>query len=397
MRDSLETSLSSKLHSVPKSSVVEVPPSKDPQLQPVQPWGLPAVTLRVEATTFRAVADEVGRQAGVGLAFPAQVGDKPVSFIADKEPGETAIRRLAAMVGLAAVKDGQLVQFVERGKAVEGVTLVRTGYADPTKLGEALKSMGGDDVKVTVVGDRVVVAGSPAVLERAAQMREWFDKGYDGWHLEVKLVRVSKKFAERVGIDWKVSANVKAAAGTLIDDLIPAPLVGARAEALVEAVAQFSQTDEDATIVYSAPLLVMEGRSATLQQGDRLPILRKAVSDQGTVTQTGFDTIDTGFKLRALATRVGSGVLLELEPELSAVTGFVGEVPVLSRSSVQASCVVKSGEWIVLGGLESAEKRVGRTGLPGVGSPPLGGSTDSSLSESMLLFVVRATRVFAAQ
>ena len=120
---------------------------------------------------------------------------------------------------------------------------------------------------------------------------------------------------------------------------------------------------------------------------------RRTVSSEGTVTVTGFDDVESGFVLEVTARRVPGGVLLDLVPTLSTVTGFVGGKPVLAKRSMDASAVFDSGDWLVLSGLDSLSGSADASGMPGV---PWLQSNSVASDRSTLVLAVRAVRVFSS-
>lgn len=365
-------------------------------MPPPEPWGLPPVWLTASEAKASVVAGEVARQAGVGVVMGKEAGEKLVSVSFEGCSGEEAFRTIAGQVGLGVRYRGGTVEYVEADRVVEGFGVLSSGYYEVEEASNAVRALVGSEGTVSIMGERLIVSGTREALRRVQVFGSQLESGPDGWHLDVRLVRVSRKLRRELGIDWTVEGSVRAEldAGR---GMLPGatPVVGARARAVVAAVAAAAESSSDAELVYSAPVWVLEGETATLRQGERVPIPRRTVSDAGTVTTTGVDYIDAGFDLRVFAKRVPGGVRLELRPSLSSISGFVEGYPIVSRSEVESVAVVRSGEWMVLGGLEVEERLEERAGLPGALESVFGSRRVATESGSTLLVLIRAVRVHA--
>lgn len=100
--------------------------------------------------------------------------------------------------------------------------------------------------------------------------------------------------------------------------------------------------------------------------------------------------------MRATGVRVNDGLLLELEPSVSTIVGFVEQYPITRTSDISATAVVGSGDWIILAGLDAEERSSEASGLPGLPASYLSSVESRSHTSRSLLVLVRATRVYAS-
>ena len=100
------------------------------------------------------------------------------------------------------------------------------------------------------------------------------------------------------------------------------------------------------------------------------------------------ERISTGFTLDVSGQRVPGGIRLALDPTISEVTGFVDTIPILSQRSVSATVMVRSGDWLILSGLDQISETNDR------GYSPLPGDLHvKNRSTRSLHVLVRAVRV----
>ncbi|MCF7854661.1 MAG: hypothetical protein K9N51_07685 [Candidatus Pacebacteria bacterium] len=150
-------------------------------------------------------------------------------------------------------------------------------------------------------------------------------------------------------------------------------------------------------ILSSPNVLVTEGTQAFIHTGEELPIFSTTTS--GGTVQVSNEFKPVGVKLRVRPIRVtGDAVELEIQPEVSAVTGFKtgpqgSSAPVVAQRQVQATLRMRDGEIITIGGLLQQESRQTNREIPGLGKIPILGNLFKSRrdeqSRTHLIFFLR--------
>lgn len=377
-----------------------VPASTDPPSLEALRWGLPNVSISALGELAGIVIQDVAVQAGVSVVVPDLVAAKAITLELVDAEAQRAFEEIGASVGHTPRYQNGVVSFVPKGAGVREYAVVRTAFESPEAVGRAMAATLGSDVATVAFGDRVLVAGDREQIEAAKHLAKQFTVGSDGWLLEVRLVAVTKQFSRDLGLEWGVTGglDVRMDAGTGNLGGAGVPVFGARAQAAVSLIAQAAEEGRTARLLRSGRLMLLEGAEpARMQQGDVVPVPRRTVSDQGTVTVTGYDQVNTGFVLAASARRVPGGVRLELAPSISTVTGFVEGAPITSQSSVSASCMVASGEWIVLSGLDATDLTERSKGVPGIPASMFNGGEHFDARASSVLVLVQAIRASSAE
>lgn len=300
---------------------------------------------------------------------------------------QTAFEQMAAAAQVEVAYVGGVVSF-SKSSGQQALSVYDLGYTGPD-LAAAVSQLG--EAKTRVVGDRLVVVGKPRELDAIAEGIDVLTEGPDGWLLSVYVFQASEELSTELGVSLGLGAKVDVSA---VLTRGAAVFTGPRAEFLLSAVGRASQAGSSTRLVTEGSLFVLEGRDASMSQGEVIPVPRRTVSDQGTVTINGYEQVRTGFQFTATARRVPGGVLLDLEPTLSQVTRFIGEVPATSERTVRGTVVVSDGDWVVLSGLDAASWLVSSQGTPYV--PGAISLDNEQTSASRLLILVRARRAFSS-
>ncbi len=301
----------------------------------------------------------------------------------ERADAEAAFRRVAEAAGVDVEYRDGVVTFIGSGKPESVVMPI--GYSEPSQLEGALVTAAGGDAKVVRVGDRLVMRAKPDGIARAIAVARALHQGPDGWHVDARVVEVSDRLRTELGLGVSVGGTSTISAGWT------GPVVKVGQIDLMGTL-RAAEASGEARLVTSGRLHVLEGSRAELQQGDSVPVPQRTVSDQGTVTVTGYTFVQSGVTLSLGVRRVPAGVLLDANVELSTVTGFIEGAPIIGRRHSVGSVVVESADWLLLSVLEAEATSIDRDGLGSrIG---LGRRTDDRSSRSVLV-LVRAARVFA--
>jgi type II secretory pathway component GspD/PulD (secretin) len=359
-------------------------------------WGIGLVSISVMDAPAGVVLVEVGYQTGVAVLVPESTKENTISISVENIDGQTVFETIADELGLSARFEDGVVSFVKPDEAAVEFTVFRPGYLVAQDAVDALRSIVGSGGTVTTLGDRLVVTGDRRSVERAVEFRDELQIGQDGWMLEIRVVNVTKSLRRAVGLDWTLEARAGVRGGVGESGPFgPLPVTGLQAEFIASVLAKATEDAREAVLRNTATLFVLEGGNAELQQGDVVPVPRFQTSPAGTTTTTGFDFINTGLSIVVAAERVPDGVRLDIEPRVSTVTGFVREAPVISESSVKVTAIVRSGEWMIISGLDSFSGSSSSDGVPGI--PEQLGMRGLDVTKGSLLFLIRAERVYASR
>ncbi len=119
---------------------------------------------------------------------------------------------------------------------------------------------------------------------------------------------------------------------------------------------QLSQILSKSEILSSPSVVAIDGTTAQIQVGERVPIPTLSTdSETGNTVVTGFDEERVGILLEVVPYVLGNGLIqLSVHPEVSAIIGFVGDNnqrPIVSTREVTTQVILKDKTTFVIGGL----------------------------------------------
>ena len=356
-------------------------------------WNLPTVTIRATNAPVPMMLLEAAAQAGVSIVVPTDIENESISLDIVDAPAQTAFEIIASEFNRVPDLDGNVVRFVDADDANTDYVVFGPQFTRSDDFEETLKTLLGDGPSIAVIGDRTVVTGDGQTIRKAQALRDTITIGPDGWILELRIVEISRTLAKTIGLEWDLTAGVELAAGGNAGETARF-LTGASAGVLASIIATATAEKTHSHVHHTASLYLLEGETTSVLKGASVPIPNFQTSPEGTVRNTGFTYVDTGLNIEATGRRVPGGLRLDLKPEVSTVTGFVEQAPILVTSTVEVSAIVKDGDWLLLTGLDTLDETDSRSGLP-LWDGPLSKRLTTTETESIFVIMLRATRIYS--
>lgn len=373
------------------------------------------------------VLEGLCRQHGYNLVLNSGVTDS-VSVYLDNMEFQEALDHLARVTSLD-------ISIVGKTLIVSGASLqsrlINLSYIDARSARDALLKFcspkgrveafvgagvgaaGGADPLGT--GNTLLITDVPGNLEQVARMAMALDRQPAQVQIEAKLVETSLSAAEKLGIDWNLTATASGAAlpttfpfnknatggdytptpntqagdtetgGTASQfppgQVFPYPSVGSYVYGKLNASGLSATLDllskRGNTNLVSAPkITTLDGRPASVLVGVTVPIaLYERAKDTGITEVIGYDQQEIGMKLNVQARVTADGkILLKVRPEVSEIVEYRGqynERPVVRTRQAEAEIIVNDGETLVLGGMIEDLTRDTVTKVPILGDIPL--------------------------
>lgn len=221
-------------------------------------------------------------------------------------------------------------------------------------------------------GEAVVVDGSTLVLTATHDEHERFvkllgqltDNGRSTWCIQFFLVSLDESDREEYGLD--VAPSLELAATFAAGSALPGQLANTAAlSGSLSAILQAAKEQRGTQLIAEPLFLLNDGAEGRFQLGDSIPVPRRVVSDQGTVTTAGYDHVETGVIVTTdLRETSGNAARLNVAVELSQQSGSVDDAPIVSKETFTATADIVSQGVYLLGEVQRKEKsRTTRFGL----------------------------------
>lgn len=306
-----------------------------------------------------------------------------ITIILNKTPVAEAIDLIVRAAGLSYEIIGNSVLIGEMGKLKDEVGqsgyVIALNYADAKEVAVMLSDFA-KNVKVDQGGNRLIAYASPRVINEIERIVRSIDHPHTQVLLETRLIEVTVDNNNRYGIDWgalsPISTNlsfpqVAATQGYLLKNGIRGPI---NMNILLDMLIQSG----DARVLMNSKLTTTNNREASLLIGEKIPYVIQSYNQSAASVGGANQQIqkeEVGVKIRMQPhVNEDSEITLNLEPEVSSITGFKGpnsDLPLVKVRTTKTTVRVADGQTVFLAGLLSEEESEELRKLPILGQIPV--------------------------
>jgi|CXWL01.1.fsa_nt_gi general secretion pathway protein D len=380
------------------------------------------ITLRFQNAKLKEVFEILARTAGVNVIFDKEVRDDPITIFVKDLPFDEALNLILSTNNLLTQRIGSDTLLVmpnsKQKQAQYQDLLLRTFYLANAKAKDAVNlvrtMLDSKKIYVDEKINAIVVRDEPAKLQLAERMLFAIDRREPEIELDLEVLEVNRTKSLKYGLNFAKQAGLGLIPGGGSGGISTSPtqftfqqltsigpgsyLFRLPASVLID----FFKQDSDAKTLASPKLRVINNKSASINIGDKQPILLSttnvlpgqaatgAIPTTSTVTSIEFK--DTGvkltvepsinlmdevtMKLKVEVTRLGDQVILQASPEIRQFK--------FGTRSAETTLSLKDGETVVLAGLIQDEERKSRSSVPLLGDIPILGQLLTSTTEDVV-------------
>ncbi|GHV23138.1 hypothetical protein AGMMS49959_15350 [Planctomycetales bacterium] len=295
-------------------------------------------------STFSSI---LARQAGISVVTEAGLANAMVSLTVNDLPIDEVITAAAKQLGVIATRNGNLFYL---GALNDNDNALFIGYCPRLNSNAADKAIG---TILTTKGKShtfddglIIVNDVPQALQKVEQFLSVLQNARaDSWIVQYQIILFRQDAMRDLGMSAGATFNIAAANAN-----------SAEAHYKVQAAIDRAVSNGYATIL-TQPLIVLEnGSTASIKDGDRTPLPMKTVTDAGTVTTTGVQYQETGTLVTTTIMDMGQGsARLTTDLSITAVTGYVEEYPIVKGQSVNYTAAIDVNKTYLIAAMEQDE------------------------------------------
>ena len=339
----------------------------------------------------------IGDATGLKILVDDTVNRRITVHMRKSDPSDL-IKEIASAYGLSCSQvDGVLMisEGIPRGPSsylLSDIDFIRTQYVIASNAKSLLPVFLQDHVKVNPEQNAVVLSAPSDVLKKFREDIKQFDIPAAQIMVEVLMVELTdiSSWEWNLGIDWKG----KDLALRFFPDVGELTFKGI-AELTPEFYSQIKAllSTGKARIKANPMIATISGQRSSIFIGKQ-KYLSTPVSIQRGEMRGEMNYIDAGIRLDMTPWTGGDEIIVELNAEVSTMSAVdpITRLPEKSTRTASTLVRVKSGQTIVMGGLEQEERRATRNRLPVIGSIPflgdiLGSVKTTTTKTKLVLFI----------
>ena len=252
--------------------------------------------------------------------------------------------------------------------------------------------------------NQLVVSAYPERMKQILPLLNALDKKNKAVLIEVRILQLTLNPHFDSGINWErlfkrwsdldlqssfpIDTNISSA-----DDIgtVGKLAVGVLDDENFEIEIKAMKEIQNSKTLANPRLMIMNREEAKINIGDRIPYVITTSTGSGNNVSVSEDIrfIDTGVILSVTPVISDNGfITMKIRPEISSQTGTLvtptnNQIPIVNKTYVQSSVIVKDGVTIVLGGLRRDDFTEGNRGVPYMADIPVLGHLFKSRNESL--------------
>ena len=292
-----------------------------------------------------------------------------VSYAYDKELAESKITMeckdlavddfltlVSRHLGVDFINDGNIYYIGKVDLKSFSVYVGRIGGMDQDKLQKIIDTVKTTEGKGTVLeGGLLVFTDRWVAVQRLNSVLQTLEDdiknyGVDLWLVNDAVVRELYSKGNMSGnyiFDWSAGSVASASNWSIV----------------LNAVANLSVDRSDSLDVRRFSSIVRDGEGFTYNNGLSVPVLKKTVSDSGTVTTSGVEYVDVGTRLDVkVMRRDDKSCIVQLKTEVSSNEREIEGYPVKNSSVYSSRFSVKYGDVVLVGKYETDQESRGLFG-----------------------------------
>ena len=353
------------------------------------------ITLNFRQTDLRTAFEFIAKSFGVSVVFDEAFKSMPVTLFAKDVTFEQGLNLLLTTTKTFYKKIGpNTILIVPDSKDKRGQyedQIVRTLNLNTIRAKDMADILKGVlTIKKIIVNEQLnslVIRDTEDVLKLVEKLVDSNDRKSAEIIMEVEILEVNRTKADRLGLDfgsYQATANVPAYAlgGSLRK---AAEQTGTLT--IPSVTLRFFKQDVDAKTLANPKIRVVNGKSAKIHIGDRVPLRASTIVDATGQTRTTYDYKDIGIVLNAepiIHLDNSSTVKMRLEVStLGENLGTANEPAYrIGTRIAETFMTLRDGETAILCGLIRDEERNTRVKIPGFGDIPIIGALFTSYDDS---------------
>lgn len=321
------------------------------------------ITAEFKDTTIVDTLDALSRLSGIPIIVNGTLTDK-VTINSNGQPLSTIIGNLAKAFDLSySENDGMIVIGTKDTDSNKMTRTYKVNYMDLDELkADVTTFVNSDKISVSTVDNSITVTGSDSDIAKTEELINSKDVKQKQVTLQVKFVELSKSDEEKLGVSF-ANGNF----GELKNDT-PWSFV-------YDAQMMANGQDNTGKTIARPTISTMNGKEATINLADKVPILTTTTSNNETTTTVTYQDVGVILKVTPRINEDTGYVTMSLNPMVSTITGRVQNAnvsaPQISNREVNTNLRCKSGQTIILGGLLKKDDIQAISKIPVLGDLPI--------------------------
>lgn len=356
------------------------------------------ITLNFRQTDLKQAFEFLAKSFGINVIFDESIRSVPITLFAKDVTFEQGLNLLQTTTKSFYKKIGPNTILIapdskeKRGQYEDH--LVRTFHMNTVRAKEMADILKGlVTIKKIIVNEHlntITIRDTEDVIKLCERIVENNDRKPAEIMLDVEILEINRSKSEKLGLDfgsYQVTAAIPSPGTVPLSGSIRSAIRSSATLSVPSVTFRFFKQDVDAKILANPKVRVVNGKSAKIHIGDRVPLRAATIVDATGQTRTTYDYKDIGIRLTVEPTiNLDNSATVKLGLEVSSLGENLGTAnePAfkIGTRNAETFMLLRDGETAILGGLIQDSERNTRIKVPGFGDIPIIGSLFTSYDDS---------------
>ena len=312
------------------------------------------VTVSVNEMPLKEFLAHISSLVEISVICEDTLDDKLVSIdVVDTDIGEI-LSGVARRFNADIIVQGDLFYIGNLKMDDRGYLVRKVKRLSQDSIKEVITAMLSDMGRVFVNNDGLIVVGdSLRVLKQVDSMLTSVERQpANTWILQMYLITTTDRSTRNLGFETEAYLDISHIGWLDTSAAFAQGVTKVIADSEFRAILNMARSSERYRIDAEPMILMVDGGSASVRDGEKIAVPMKTVSDMGTVSTTGYEFVDTGIitnlSLREMSKKTAS---CDISVELTQVTGYVEEFPITAGQTFSTTAILESGGTYLIGSI----------------------------------------------
>jgi type II secretory pathway component GspD/PulD (secretin) len=294
--------------------------------------------------------------AEISVVCAESIDTKPVTVDIVRQGVDGILSVVARRLGVQVTRTANVYYLGALSPEDRGVLVRRVSRLSGQELIDSISTLLSEHGRVAGYEDGLVIVGDKVeILQRVCELIEGVENApAESWFVQIYLLSFHDEELLSYGVDLSLDASIEA--GLFKAQTAPNGFLAAAISA--------SQDNKLVTLVSNPFFVIADGSTASYVSGQNVPIPKKAVSDAGTVTTTGYDYQQTGLQFKVSLRQVqAQKASISLYFESSTIVDYVEVAPITLAEKFEATLTVHASQSYLAGSVKTCQKADRTAGL----------------------------------
>jgi type II secretory pathway component GspD/PulD (secretin) len=291
----------------------------------------------------------LSNETGISVVCAESIDTRPVTVDIVKQGVDGILSVVARRLGVQVTRTANVYYIGDLRIEDKGVLVRRVSRLTGPEIIESIMTLLSENGRVAGYDDGLVIVGDKVeILQRVAELIEGVENApSDSWFVQVFLLSFHNDNLLSYGIDLSLDATYQK--GLFSQDIIK--------DGFLSAAISASQEEKLVSLVSNPFFVMADGSTAMYVSGQNVPIPKKAVSDAGTITTTGYEYQQTGLQFKLSLRQVQQDkAFISLYFESSAIADYVEAAPVTLAEKFESAFNINSAVPYLVGSIRTDKK-----------------------------------------